>query len=307
MENLENVYGFNRSIDRLREQMLYLVLNDSQRSLDLDSKVLIKIRKIRTKCNGLARQRNEEIKQAYSLETVKLRTAPQQIVQIPILLTIPKLKVTTMIMGENLTKFDMTPDWFKPDDDTKVLKTIKYPPNIVEKRPYNTVARFRAVQNATADSNDFISQPIQVKENATETLILALDAFVQQFGGKLSFTNEDLSFEDSAHRVASGVADLGSAHLLASEHVPSAKFALIIDIDYDTLAKSEETMQNFLLVFADAVAQDLSCDNDYVRVSSVEKSTKGKGKAEVNLVLTTPDKTKTEELADTFQVRYTPT
>jgi hypothetical protein len=301
MENLEKVYGFNRSIATLREEMIHLVYNDYQRSLDLDSVVLIKINNIRTKYNKLTYKRNNEIKQAYSHTIVRPKTA-FKIESVTILLTVPKLKVASMIIGKNSTQLDMTPKWFKPDDEEKALKSIKYPPNVVKKRPFNTVARFRAVQTEDRDSNNFINQPIQVKEDATETLVLALDAFVQQFGGKLSFTNEDLSFENSAHRTACGVADLGSAHLLSSEHIPSAQFALILNLDYDDLARSEETMEQFLLTFADAIAHNLQCENDYVRVSSVEKSTKGKGKAEVNLVLTTPDKTKTEELAETLQV-----
>jgi hypothetical protein len=304
MENLEKVYGFNRSIADLRKEMLHLMYNDSQRCLDLDSVVLIKIGKIRTKYDNLARQRNKEIKHAYSHTIVRPKAEIYTTEPIAILLTIPKLKVTKMIIGKNSTNFDMTPEWFKPDDENEVLTSIKYPSNVVDKRPFNTIARFRSLQKGTNNSNDFTTNPMEVKESATETLVLALDAFAQQFGGKLSFTDEDLSFENSAHRTASGVADLGGAHLLASQHIPSAKFALIIDLDYDQLAKSQETMERFLLTFADAVAQDLACDNGYVRVSSVEKSTKGKGKSEVNLVLTTPDKTKTEELADTLKVIY---
>jgi hypothetical protein len=67
-------------------------------------------------------------------------------------------------------------------------------------------------------------------------------------------------------------------------------------------AQSDETMKKFVLSFVDAVAQDLSCDHDYIRVASVKKA-KSKGKAEISLVLTTPDKAKTEELVDTFKVR----
>ncbi|CAF4926215.1 unnamed protein product, partial [Rotaria sp. Silwood2] len=154
------------------------------------------------------------------------------------------------------------------------------PPNITESRPFNTMARFRAVRNETNYSNDFTSEPIEVKEDATETLVLALDAFIQQFGAKLSFTTEGLSFEGSAHRTATGIADLGSAHLLASEHITSAKFALIVDLDYDNIAQSKQSMQQFLLAFVDAVAQDLSCENDFVRVTSVERSKKRERKAE---------------------------
>jgi hypothetical protein len=275
--------------------------NESERSLDHDPVVLIRVHKIQTKYNKLTYQRNKEIKQAYS-HTIVRPKATSKIESIAVLFTIPKLKMTSMIIGRNSTQLSMTPKWFQPDDEEKALKNIKYPSNIVKKRPFNTIARFRVAQKEDVVSNDFTDQPIEVKTDATETLVLALDAFVQQFDGKLSFTNEDLSFENSTHRTACGVADLGSSHLLSNEHIPSAKFALIIDLDYDDLARSEETMERFLLTFVDAIAHNLQCNNDYVRVSSVEKSTKGKGKAEVNLVLTTPDKTKTEELAETLKV-----
>ncbi|CAF4193692.1 unnamed protein product [Rotaria sp. Silwood2] len=131
----------------------------------------------------------------------------------------------------------------------------------------------------------FTSEPIEVKEDATETLVLALDAFIQQFRAKLSFTTDGLSFEGSAHRTATGIADLGSAHLLASKHITSARFALIVDLDYDNIAQSEQSMQQFLLAFVDAVAQDLSCENDFVRVTFVERSKKRERKAEWTPIL----------------------
>ena len=305
MESLEKIYGFNKSISELRRDTIKLLQSDSQRSVDLDYVVLIKCANMRTKYKQLTHRRNQEIKEVYSQTTVRRESKPFKIEQISILIVPDKLKVAAMNIGKSSTTLSMTPTWFKSDaDENTVVKKITYPTNVKEKRPFNTVACFRAAQKEENQSNDFNSKPIEVKQDSTETLILALDAFVQQFGGKLSFTNDDLSFENSAYRAACGVADLGSAHLLSSEHIPSAKFALIINIDYDDIAKSEETMQTFLLAFVDAVAHDLQCDNDYVRVSSVEKSSKGKGKAEVNLVLTTPDKTKTEELAETFKVIY---
>lgn len=301
MESLDKIYSINESIKDLRQQAIQMLQTDSPRSVDFDSVILIRLNNVQTKYRQLTHQRNQELKEVYSQTTIQRDSKPK-FDQITILRVPTKLKVTAMIIGKKSTNFNMTPSWFKSDDDSAVEKKIQYPSNVKEKRPFNTVARFRAAQTENNPSNDFTSKPIKVEQDSTETLILALDAFVQQFGGKLSFTDEDLSFENSAHRTACGVADLGSAHLLSSEHIPSAKFALIINYDYDDIAKSEETMQSFLLSFVDAVAHDLQCDNDYVRISSVEKSTKGKGKAEVNLVLTTPDKGKTEELAETFKV-----
>ena len=301
MESLDKIYSINESIKDLRQQVIQLLQTDSPRSVELDSVILIRFNQLQTKYRQLTHQRNQEIKEVYSQTTIRRESAPQ-FDQIAILILPKKLKVTAMIIGKKSANFNMTPTWFKSDNESAVEQKIKYPSNVKEKRPFNTVARFREAGRESNTSNDFTSKPIEVTQDSTETLVLALDAFVQQFGGKLSFTDEDLSFENSAHRTACGVADLGSVHLLSSEHIPSAKFTLIINYDYDDIAKSEETMQNFLLSFVDAVAHDLQCDNDYVRISSVEKSTKGKGKAEVNLVLTTPEKDKTEELAATFKV-----
>ncbi len=92
----------------------------------------------------------------------------------------------------------------------------------------------RAVQKE--ETNEFTTEKVNVKEDPTETLVLALDAFVQQFDGKLSFTTDDLSFEESTHSTACGVTDLDSAHLLANEHIPSVRFVLNLNLDYDELA-----------------------------------------------------------------------
>ncbi|CAF1476002.1 unnamed protein product, partial [Rotaria sordida] len=111
MENLENIYITNKNIDQLQ----------------------------------LSRKRNKEIKHAYSHTIVRTKTARYKIERIGPLLTPPKLKVTTIVIGNDSTKLIMTPKWFKVDDEEKILKNIKYPPNITENRPYNTIARFRAV------------------------------------------------------------------------------------------------------------------------------------------------------------------
>lgn len=300
MQNLTKIYEINGIIRNLRKDMIDLVYNDSQRYLDLDTKALKQILKLQTTYDELTQERNEEIKDAYSLINIRTR-----INSIPVLIIPARIKIASMNIGRTSTILSMTPHWFKPidpDEEKKILKSIKYPSNIkdADKRSFKTIAHFRAVNKKK--TNDFTAEQIEARKDSTETLVLALDAFVQQFGGKLSFTTDDLSFEESTHRTACGVADLGSVHLLASDYLSSAKFALVLDLNYDDLAKSNETMSTFVLSFADAIAKDLSCDNDYVRVTSVEKSTKVKGKAEVNLALTTSDQTKTDELANTLQV-----
>ncbi len=133
--------------------------------------------------------------------------------------------------------------------------------------------------------------------------MLSLEAFAQQFGGQLSFTSRDLSFESSAENSACGVPNLGSAHLLANDNIPTAKFAFYVDLDYEKqLACSTDRMQNFIINFSTAIAQVLGCKNDYVRVFSVQKSTTMPGSVEVNFGLTTPNWDETESLALKLQV-----
>ena len=297
MDDLDKIYQFNESIKQLRNEMLRLVGYHSERFFDGDPVVVIQLEAIRSKYNEITREKNKYIRNAYAGSIVRTNEQPVH------LCTPSKMKITAILIGKDSTKLTMAPDWFKPDNEKKVLRTIRYPKKGSNKHQCNTIARFRTVKTESTNSNNFNNNPIHVEQQATETLILALDAFVNQFNGTLSFTTEDLSFVNSAERAACGVADLGSTHLLVNENISSAQFTLAITISYDDLAKSEETMGQFTSAFANAIAADLGCENNYVRVTGIKKSTKGKGKADVNLVLTTPDKTKTKELADTFKVR----
>ena len=197
----------------------------------------------------------------------------KRVILIPIrILNELKPKIVELYIGKNSTKLKMAPDWFERDDQSESLKNIVYPKGITEnqERTFNTVARYRAAANRP--NNNFRQSSIQLNENNTETLIIALDDFVQQFGGELSFTNEDFTFEETTHRTACGVANLSSAHLLATDYIPTAKFTFLVDLDYQSdLARSSETMQNFTLEFSKSIANVLDCPSDYVRVTSLEK------------------------------------
>jgi len=231
---------------------------------------------------------------------------PQQkrLVSIPTrILTALKPKIVRISIGENFTTLKMAPEWFKHDDHDEALKNIVYPKNISEnqQRTFDTVARFRAVVNQP--NNNFRQKSLNISENNTETLIIALDDFVQEFGGELSFTTEDVAFDQAADRTACGIANLSSAHLLATDYIPTAKFSFLVDLDYQRdLARSGETMQNFVLEFSNAIADFLTCPKNYVRVISVEKPNKTRRKTKVNFGLTTPDPEETEQLVETLKV-----
>jgi hypothetical protein len=212
------------------------------------------------------------------------------------------LRVSGMHIGTNATTLNMIPTWFKPDDREAALNGIVYPTNTTERDQFITMARFRT---ALGKSKDFTVHPLDVSEKSTETLVLSLEAFARQFGGQLSFTNRDLSFENSAESAACGVPNLGSAHLLANDSVPTANFSFNVNLDYDKeLACSSDAMENFIINFSVAIAQVLGCKTDYVRVFSIEKSAGKPGTVKVNFGLTTTNQQDTESLAAKLLVRY---
>jgi hypothetical protein len=210
------------------------------------------------------------------------------------------LRVINMRIGDKLATFQMVPAWFQPSDREAAVKDIVCPDDVTDKRPYETVACYRA---AIGQSNNFNRNPLDVSEKSTETLMVSLDAFAKQFGGELSFTNKDLSFENSVEQMASGIANMGSVHLLATDSLPTAVFIFKISLDYNKdLARTPETMGNFITNFSTAIAKKLGCENDYVRVLSVEKSSGEVRTSQVKFGLTIPDPNETKRLADTLQV-----
>lgn len=225
-------------------------------------------------------------------------------VSIPILiLTELKPKIIQLSIGKNSTKLKMAPKWFQYDDHHEALKNIVYPEGVTENqhRTFDTVAKYRAAIGKP--QSNFDKKKLNVSEDNTETLIIALDDFVKNFGGELAFTNEEVAFDQAADRTACGVANLSSAHLLATDYIPTARFCFLLDLDYQTdLARSSETMQNFILSFSNSIADVLTCPKDYVRVTSVEKSGKSRGHTKVNFGLTTPDQEKTEEFVEELKV-----
>ncbi|CAF2925553.1 unnamed protein product [Rotaria sp. Silwood2] len=144
--------------------------------------------RIDERINELIRQRNQKLQKAYTRPIIQPPTNTA---------TVPRPKLNTQLRPDITKKnaerdkiaLKMTPVWFQVDDSQAALKGIVYPPNTVEHRPFNTVARYRMI---TGQSNNFRQQALGVGENFTETLILMLDAFAQQFGADLSFTNDDL-------------------------------------------------------------------------------------------------------------------
>ena len=220
------------------------------------------------------------------------------------------LKVTHIAIQPDTTVIDMVPISFKADreidgeededEEEHADDDIIYPIGVIDLRPYKTVARFR---KALGKSTNFREEPLLVGDDSSETLILGLESFAQQHDCDLSFTNEDQQFSQSIYRAASGIVDLGSIHLLATDSLLTAAFQFEVDLDYDSeITQSKENVEKFVLDFCDAISKVLSCANNNVRVFSIDKLTKNSGKSHVNFGLTTSDLKRTQRLADDLQV-----
>lgn len=167
-------------------------------------------------------------------------------------------KIAQITVGKNSTELKMAPEWFTIEDQSKALKHIRYPEGTTrtQQTTFDTVARFRTAEGRP--NNNFCKHSLQAEESSTEVLVVALDRFIQQFGGQLNFTDETVSYEEATHRAACGVANFSSAHLLATDFVPTARFTFDIALDYQTdLARTSETMQDFVLSFSHAIASIL--------------------------------------------------
>lgn len=302
MSDADNVNDINEAIKQLKAERDELMIKVNQRGTSgKHNEISNRIDKLNERINELIRKRTQKLRKAYTRPVIQ---APPDRPAVPRskIDTGLRSKVTKMNIKPDKTTLKMTPSWFEPDDHQEALKGIVYPPNTVERRPFDTIARYRI---ATDQSNNFCQQPLKFGEDSTEMLIIMLDAFAQQFGADLSFTNHDLPFDESAHRTACGVANLGSAHLLATNYVPTARFSINVNIDYDkNLACSEDAMTSFILNFSQTIARKLNIPEDYVRVFSVEKSTKTPNTTIVHFGLTGPNRKQTEQMAQDFQVKY---
>ena len=213
----------------------------------------------------------------------------------------PKQTIHDIHIGEIQTEVKMTPPWFEQEDQQEALKNIVYPRDVTDSHSFDSVARYRATIQKT---NNFQKKSIESGVNRAETLMIALDKFAQQLGGDLSFTKYRIPTDENVRRTACGIGSLESVHLLATNHILTARFVLRTDLNYKRdLAKSPETMANFTLTFAAGIAKLLKCHNEYVRVMSIEENDEDDGNAQVDFGITTPEQVNTEMLADDLSVR----
>jgi hypothetical protein len=292
MDDLEIVYVLRRRITRLESKLKSLTSENVQNNIDTNKRTVARINKIEARLIKLKGMHNGKIYQVYSSLSKRPQSAPIN--------TERKMKISEIDIGDTITTLKMTPIWFKLDDKKAALKDINYPTDGTDRNLIITIARYRTIINK---SKDFCHQPLQVNKNSIETVIIGLENFVRQYGGELSFTNENLSFKNSAEHTACGVANLGSTHLLASNLILTAKFSIKIYLHYHRdIARSTATMKNFIFNFQKEITYLLHCKNDFIRIFSIEKMEHRRGMIRISFGITTPERNQTESLARHFQV-----
>ncbi|CAF4621253.1 unnamed protein product, partial [Rotaria sp. Silwood2] len=292
MDDLEIVYKLRKRINNLENKLKSLTCENVHSNPDINKQTVARINKIEARIIKLKGIKNDKIYQVYSGLSNRPKT-------VSIVINIEMMKINEIDIGDNITILKMTPISFKLDDKKKGLKDIIYPIDATDRNLINILARYRTIINK---SKDFRSEPFQIGKDSTETVIILLDYFSREYGGEICFTSEDISHCNSAQYIVGGIANFGSLHLLANNLIPTAKFSIKINLNYDRdLAQSNSTMKNFIIDFSKSIAHLLHCKYDFVRIFSIEKIDNKRGIIQVNFGITTNDKNQTEYLARYFQ------
>lgn len=299
MDTLETVEDFNKTIKNLKAEREELMIIINRRGVINTYEINRRIDELDKYINKLTVKRSQKVRQAYTHPVIEPTSN----------LSVPRSKISTrlrpkvdkMSISRNKITIKMTPVWFTSDDQQKALKGIVYPPNTVERRPFDTIARYRMF---TDQSNNFCKQPLILSETSTETLILLLDAFAQQFGADLNFSNDNLSVEKSTYHTICGVASLSSAHLLAANYICTAKFSICVQLDYEkSFGESADGVESFVTNFSQGIIQMLNISEAYLRIYFIEKSNSKSNTTVVQFGFTSTNLKETEQIAQDFQVK----
>ncbi|CAF1028761.1 unnamed protein product [Adineta ricciae] len=185
-------------------------------------------------------------------------------------------KVAQQITTQKAT-IDVTPAWCEQVKPIPLEKT-RLPPEFDKNSPtdvrtYQCLATYRSMKNKTKNI-DFVVEPFKADVENTETLVVVLNELANQLGTRLTFTNSDFKYDDSAYRTACGVANLGSIHtFLASEgQFQTAKFTLHLNLDYDNLTATPETLQKFVVDSINDISSVVGCKKEFIRVFEVQRT-----------------------------------
>jgi len=337
---LERIYQCSRDISQCRQGVLFMNEKEQERGYMINQKDSRNMETLHLRMNRLHLVRHDEMIRIYS-NGVVTREIPEipdfPKIGMPLQLTshqhtnnpsmqrnvspkrntksladrpsspVPVLEVATVVFEKNRAIINMQ---IKPAESDNPIDNVKndkdddivYPVGVTDRRPYNTVAQYRRM---LGKSTDFKAEPLCIGEDETETTILGLNSFAQKHGCELIFTDEDHRFDNSIYRAACGIGDLGSIHLLATDAVQTASFCFVMDFDFNReFQQSQEKVESFVMNFCQAIATVVSCDTNNVRIFSIGKMDKEKQKSEVKFGLTSPETSKTEQLAEILKVFF---
>ncbi|CAF2041130.1 unnamed protein product [Rotaria magnacalcarata] len=178
----------------------------------------------------------------------------------------------------------VTPAWF---EETAVTTSIRYPPIVTAtsdkevRRPFDILAKYRAVRDGQHKKQiDFVAEPFIPNVDSTETLIVVLDMLAQSKGIQTSFTSTPCTFKSSIDSAACGIVNLSTMPLFSlAEDGPlsTATFNLKLNLSYEDVTSTENTMRNFVVSFINDIAKTFSCKPDYTQDLAkkfVEEATK---------------------------------
>ncbi|CAF2050173.1 unnamed protein product [Rotaria magnacalcarata] len=291
MDDLEIVYTLRKRINNLENKLKSLTRENVHNNVEINKKTVARISKIEARIIKLKGIQNYTIYQVYS----SLTSRPRPLSNIFDM----RMKIIEIDIEDNITKLKMGPCSFKLDDKKLALQDIIYPNDSTDRNLINILARYRKFIHK---SKDFSQEKFQISHDSIETLIILLNDFIGQYEGELTFTNEYINYSNSLQYMICGIANLSNVHLIISNFIQTAIFSVKLNINYDRdLIRSNLTMKIFIYDFIKSISDVLHCNNDFIRIFSIERFDNKGSIIRVNFGLTTPDKNQTEILARHFQ------
>jgi len=295
MDNFEIVYAIRQHITGVEYKLKQLKYENVQNNRERNRQTVAQINRLEAALINLRSMHHDGIYTVYSQLIKRPQTGLRMNHHAEI-----EMKTTELDIGDNEIVLKMTPNRFQLDDRKSALKDIIYPSDGTDRHLINTIARYRTLINK---SKDFILEPIESDPSSIEMILIGLENFVRQYGGEISFSNSDLSFANGTEYAACGIVNLGNIHLLATDFIPTAKFSIRLNIDYDRdLTQSKAQLKTFLFRFVKELADLLECQQSFVRIFSIEKLDQRRNLIRIHFGLTTTERNQTIDLAKHFQV-----
>ncbi|CAF1196502.1 unnamed protein product [Didymodactylos carnosus] len=197
-------------------------------------------------------------------------------------------------------KISVTPAWF---EEIKVRPPIYLSSvtttNTELRRSFDTLAKYRTVRDSQYNEPiSFITKPFVPDLTSTETLIVLLDMLAQSNGMETSFARTPYTYDDRFYRAACGVINLSTIPLLTLNNDGSlltAVFNVKLNLSYDEITSSENTIREFVVAFINDVSKTFNCKPEYIRVFEFSR-----GSLVAKWGFTTPDQQYTRDLAKKF-------